>query len=613
MVTTYFHESDHEEAEKLGGQLFELLTRPVDSPLSFGAGIPVLSAMRVDRLQKQIGELAETTVVIPVVGATAFFLQRGEVLRTLKGWHKKLGAGRLLLVPIASQWRALESELPAKQMLSELYGSGERRHRTLEEIVLALTRVMTTIPVRADGDDQSLSSSPQLFISHAKADLNYLPVATMIGNYVRNSTTGQDFFDTKSLLPGESLSQQLDRAVKQGVFLAIRGDAYSSRSWCQRELLTAKLSGVPTIVVEVLKEGEKRSSPYAGNAPTIAWQLEEPAEQQAARIVLRAMVEWLRTSYFLKEGERIRKIAELPDDTTVIARTPELLDLAHGRVPSRGVVLYPDPELPVAEHQILKTTFPRLQAVTPTTAYRRFISGQMGLTASSPLEGQRVAVSISDSPDADGPDGFTKYHLQDAIVYLARTLIASGAEIAYGGDLRQGGFTEPLSELISTYNDTARSEASHFLHLYQEASVELGTLPAGLIAEIHHLQGMKAALVPKQEDQNHPQQIYLSDMRRVMTDDTVARVIIGGKTIPKLYAKDSAGYSSIYPGILEEAWRSLQAKKPLYIAGGFGGAAGLVAELVDGHQIPKLLNEDTWKSSDILFEQAAGLRANRFF
>ncbi len=615
VLTTYLHESDHEAALKLGRDLYDLLTRPLNDPLSQGASIPVLSAVESSKVRNDI---ANVVVVIPVLGASTFFLRRKQTLRQLADWHKMHGDGCVLIVPTSSQWRAVESELPSKQLLNELYGVGDRREQSLQEIVFALTRVIprsqAQAPLSPLGNNQIGKDQNQpLFISHAKADLQYTKVAEVIRDYVSTRTTGTTFFDATSLVPGVSLAKQLDSSAATGVLVAIRGDAYSSRTWCQREVLTAKQFGIPTVFVEVLKRGEKRSSPYLGNAPTIVWNTSAPPTDQAAEIVLRCMVEWLRTAHFVNEATRMKELSELPVDTAILARPPELLDLAQGRVKPQGVVLYPDPELPVAERQILGAAFPRLQMVTPATAYRNYLGGRED--GGSPLEGHQIAFSISDSPDVDGPEGFTKNHLDDAVLFLARTLISSGAGIAYGGDFRPGGYTERFSELISSYNDTA-SDAEHFLHLYQSAKVELGQEDLRDIkAEVHLLSDMPQAKVPFGLKFDHPDSLYMSDMRRVMSKLTSARVIIGGKVTPKLYEKDSSGYSGLYPGIIEEAWQTLVAKKPLYVIGGFGGAAGLVAQLLTSRDKtpPSLLLSTSWKNSKVLQAQSERLVQDKFF
>ena len=55
----------------------------------------------------------------------------------------------------------------------------------------------------------------------------------------------------------------------------------------------------------------------------------------------------------------------------------------------------------------------------------------------------------------------------------------------------------------------------------------------------------------------------LSGLRRFLVSNTDARVVIGGKR---------SGFLGRFPGIIEEVLVSVEAEKPLYMAGGFGGA-----------------------------------------
>jgi hypothetical protein len=65
----------------------------------------------------------------------------------------------------------------------------------------------------------------------------------------------------------------------------------------------------------------------------------------------------------------------------------------------------------------------------------------------------------------------------------------------------------------------------------------------------------------------------LSAMREQMTEDSQARLVIAG---------DLRKFQGLVPGVVEEAWLSLKARKPLYLAGAFGGAARAVADLLAG-------------------------------
>lgn len=598
LQTVYFHDSEKEEAWRLGQDLYEQLTRPMNDPLAFGAGIPVRSAVRCDRVDL---DAAEIVVLIPVLGKTSFLTQRQKILAQLTQWHTRLHDGHVLIVPLTSMWRSVEDKLPVKQFLTELYGKDDKRRKTLDEIVLAVTRLL-------EPDRKNV----RLFVSHAKADLAASnDAAKQVHDYIVTETTGHAFFDTISLQAGKPLADQLDAALGDGVFLAVRGDAYSSRAWCQRELLTAKRHELPSLTVEVLTKGEQRSSPYSGNGPSVVWDGNAPA------IVSRAMIEWLRSAYFRKEADRLISSAKLPSNTVVLAHPPELLDLAQGSLSSlhAQLALHPDPELPVIERQILKLARPRLQLVTPTTAYRQLLSRGGTLSAiASVLEGLQVAMSLSDSPDVNGPDGFTAEHVKDATVYLARSLISAGAAIAYGGNFRPDGFTPLLARLIQGYNETAAAP-SEFLHSYLGAPLKLEEVPDGVLLTVHHLVEdtetkpdirQDAVMPPPSSAERHPDALYYSDMRQVMAKHTFARIVLGGAAEPRIEA-DCSGYGGRYPGVVEEAWRTLEVGKPLYVVGGFGGAAALVADLFESDVVPDRLQDKTWSESSYFTQNAKAI------
>jgi CHAT domain-containing protein len=592
LQTVYFHDSERPDAMRLGQDLYEQLTRPANDPLAFGAGIPVLSAVAGDRVDLGAAELV---VVIPVLGKSSFLAKQQLVVSELGNWHKRLGAGHLLVVPTAPVWHKAEDKLPGRQLLAELYASDDPRRRTLDEIVVAVSRLL-------EPDRKSV----RLFISHAEADASDA-AAKQIHDYVVTDTTGRAFFDAVGLRPGESLSDQLHDAVGEGVFIAVRGDSYSSRNWCQAELLTAKLHQLPSLTVDVLQRGEQRSSPYGGNGPSVVW------DGNAAAIASQAMIQWLRSAYFRREAKRLAKFAGLPDDLVVLAHPPELLDLAQGALSSvhARLAMHPDPELPVMERQILKAARPRLQLVTPTTAFRRLLNREgISSTVTSPLEGRQVAMSLSDSPDVNGPEGFTAEHLRDATIYLARSLVSAGAAIAYGGDFRTNGFTPLLAELIEGYNQTA-AQPAEFLHSYLGAPIQLADAPDDLALTVHHLVdstdvARDAMLPPPSDKERHPAALYFSDVRQVMAKRTFARIVLGGAAEPRLEAGGS-GYGGRYPGVAEEAWRTLEAGKPLYVVGGFGGAAALVADLFEGGAIPDRLQDKTWKGSTYFAQNAAAI------
>jgi hypothetical protein len=89
------------------------------------------------------------------------------------------------------------------------------------------------------------------------------------------------------------------------------------------------------------------------------------------------------------------------------------------------------------------------------------------VTYQEPLSKYAVAISISESSDMSVL-GLGNEHLVDAMTEVARHLLAMGARLMYGGDLRPGGFTEILFELVARYRrdadlDDERLAVANFL------------------------------------------------------------------------------------------------------------------------------------------------------
>jgi hypothetical protein len=207
------------------------------------------------------------------------------------------------------------------------------------------------------------------------------------------------------------------------------------------------------------------------------------------------------------------------------------------------------------------------------------------MTYLEPLSGKAVAISISESPDI-AVLGLAEEHLRDAMAEVARHLLAMGARLVYGGDLRAFGFTELLFELVARHrrkadNGDDRTGVVSYLawavHAVRPAS-ELQSLAKDLagVAEFHCLD-RHGNEIPLNALAAEPRSIMsdeewtegLTAMRSVLTRVADARVILGGRV---------AGFKGRMPGVAEEAIMALQADQPLFLLGGFGGCARDIAQ-----------------------------------
>lgn len=196
------------------------------------------------------------------------------------------------------------------------------------------------------------------------------------------------------------------------------------------------------------------------------------------------------------------------------------------------------------------------------------------------LQQYTIAISISESPDM-AVRGLGEEHLDDAMAEIARHLLAKGAQLIYGGDLRPGGFTEILFELVTRHHqDDSATNAQALVANYFAWPVHVDMTAEEVAQLSDDLSGaanliclaVDGKVIEHEARQQHvarpaAEQEWatgLSAMRKTMADSSDARIVLGGKV---------EQFKGIMPGIAEEALIALKAKQPLFLIGGFGGCA----------------------------------------
>lgn len=205
------------------------------------------------------------------------------------------------------------------------------------------------------------------------------------------------------------------------------------------------------------------------------------------------------------------------------------------------------------------------------------------LVPTDALTGVTVALSVSGSSDLPRL-GLHDKHAEYAVAEIARAVLTAGGNIAYGGRIRPSGFTQFLMHELRRYGahghrlticvahpEHRKLPLSELKRLDEtlEPSCRLRFLdPDG--NEVDYRSGRDETPDPP-PDPDDAAAAY-SAMRRDMTTVSHARVVVGGQL---------AGFKGTMPGVVEEAIATLDASQPLYVAGGFGGAAALVARTLD--------------------------------
>jgi len=252
-----------------------------------------------------------------------------------------------------------------------------------------------------------------------------------------------------------------------------------------------------------------------------------------------------------------------------------------------------------------------------------------------------IAVSISFERENLLARGLGLDHLKELLVRLSRPLLRQGIDIAYGGHWgeQEGNFTYELLHLVDAEKTI---EAEHRI----VATKPEGSRQSPVGRLINHsawpgyrlisptkeaqwinccrivritpeLAGLdrsewisESQLPAARDDKDYPREalmheaVCLSAMRRLVRDGLslpipdlpepekvapiAARIVLGGKV---------RQYSGFMPGIFEEALLSLETGSPLYLLGGFGGAAEVLAEALLADEAQPLPEEfgDDWQ------------------
>lgn len=416
----------------------------------------------------------------------------------------------------------------------------------------------------------------QIFISHTKKDEDHLGIekANELKAHLRADTKLNSFYDANDILDGYSFGDQIKENVKKSLLVILETETYSDREWCRIEAIVGKENHVPTVVVSLFNGKIPRTFPYLGNTPKIRF---EGNWDEVICLLLRTALDKYYEERYL---ENFRQA-----NSKVIPMMPEFINI--GKVDGVDQILYPEPPLGNEELEVVKRQFPTITFNTPSQIF----------SASRFLEGKSVAISISESPDSSTL-GIGKAMFEDLSVELARHLLISGAHLVYGGDLRPGGFTELFKDLAYQYgiyekDKTLKNYFTNYLAWpiyigmspstqaeYKSCRVlcQKSTIPDTIPTDLH------SQMVPPSTVEN----LYywaesLKAMRLEMESNIDARIILGGRV---------AGFKGYMPGLYEEAIIAANCKHPIFLLGGFGGAASRLIKLLKGETTSEKLFEE---------------------
>lgn len=588
----------HVDADDPSRSYGEIVVRP-------GVGIPVELGRPLDAIAEQIA--AERDRGFPTLRAVVPFLDKltfDEVLRPTRASLTVLqelvdeSDGRVLLLPVTMYdgWDAYLTRAAPVRL------SFDPQNRRVAECTSCVGTNLATWIMRAGG-----RTSPRvtIFVSHSKLDLAATDSAAVrLNQHIKENTETQikTFFDTMEIQRGSSIAEQLVAGERDAVLLSLRTDHYADSAWCHEEVLTAKALQMPVVSVWSVREEERRALPYGGNMPTLLWD-----DKRLDQITHRCLMAWLHHLHFRLQAPTALALTDIKLQRAFISRPPELVDFALGGLPVDRdlVVLYPDPPMSAVEARLLRLAHPRVRLATPTTLFGGEV---LSVDPAPPLAHRTIALSLSKPPGASPPGegsnaaGFNALHVQDVVAHLTLCIVRAGARIAFGGHLLPGGFAPFLASIIAMHNSIGAGTAeiplvylaSYLRHESSDIDVEhvgvdeqdikverVGVDDEDIVIDTATSGSLRVALALQQRAK-----------RIQMAQTCDARIAIGGK--------DKHFYGR-FPGRVEGCFRMLEAGKPIYPLGGFGGAAELVISALLGRMSDRL-NDRRLRAEDPQFD-----------
>lgn len=576
---------------------FSIFNRDTKNPLSRGIGIPVYFRSGIDPLEIDI-KSAENIAVILLVDPAMVTSDVWETYVNKLVDQSESNEGNLIIYPVAISKSAfnLSHKLQQKNFI-RLYEVGD--HIKSDFLIGSITHELCRLlygKERISKENSLLQSPPplKLFISHAKED--GVNIAKALSDYIQSKTELKTFFDANDIAIGYDFPQEIESHIQSSVLLVIHSDKYSSREWCRKEVLLAKEHNRPIVVLNLLKEGEDRSFPYMANLMNIRINEGEYEEDIFIRILSAVLRETVRFRYQqLQITYIIQKHGLTENIGTVLSRPPELLTLLSLKNEPSTYIVYPDPPLSDEELTILSRFIGEPKLITSSVLPLIDKENKQIENFYEFLKGIVIGISISESDDITRY-GFEHVHLQNAIVEMARYLLASGATLAYGGDVRYDSnfnFADILFQLTRTYNkeqkmvsDKIKNYVSYPLYKTIDLDTKANLRDIVHFIEVtppmHPVNDFNTTLLCKTPEDNYIWARSLTKLREKMNSEIDARIIIGGK---------SKGYKGRYPGIVEEAYLALKANLPTFIIGSFGGGARAVLEALKGEKPSELTEE----------------------
>lgn len=491
----------------------------------------------------------------------------------------------------------------------------------LRSVTPPSTLKATPKPGKTDeGADKPAAPGDRLtvFLSHAKADGD--DIAQWLRDGLGRVSRLQTWYDQNDLRAGVPAAKRMRRAAAScsGGLIAVHSTAYGTRPWCRKEAQAARgpvhctlshpdgrtsvvLVNQPGVAIARSSVGSwGRGVEALARLPTIGWPGPEAKPEEldsaTAQVVDRLLLELLQQRRFLlavaasapKPNEVF--LAFTPDAWTLNCAVRELAENGVDKVVSTRTFVYPGGGLTTADAKAAEEALEAMRPGWKLVDFERWAQPAQPPKAA----GKWLALSAGGPSKELYAAGVGEEHINALAVALTRLAASMGWSLAYGGSLSSGLKENHVRALLETARAWRQDETDlnapqdtpprpGFIRNYVAVGHHGGCTPAVraqvldlcsfiLVDGPAHLRPPGQALTwdlkldPLANPSAHLERTCgaLSEMRRVSTAETDARVLVGGKI------KDWSGW---LPGVAEELMCSVKAGQPTLLLSGFGGVA----------------------------------------
>lgn len=365
------------EGQQIARALFEHYRRNLYQNVAGGSGIPVMyrSAAPAGTTVPMDIDLAsaETSAVILLIDKN--WTESAEWVE----WGKRHsdaadGLGlRAFIFPVAIDQSGIKEGVVPEQAVRWDQWAGEKeqvkRRRMFTALSYEFCRMLRHYlerlarPSVSDDDLENFLKRVQVFVSHSKHDDHGVRIAKEFRRFVQDG--GYDaFFDVFDIPIGQRFDRVLLLKVRTSAVIAIHTDSYSSREWCRKEMIQAKLYDVPVVVADCIDDIDERGFPYMANVPIVRM---DPAKMDRIDVIVGRLIDEVLKDFLWRCRVKVFE-AGAGANVAFSPRPPELIILTalKDKLPAREVLVYPDPPIGAEELDLFAKAAPNIRLLSAT-------------------------------------------------------------------------------------------------------------------------------------------------------------------------------------------------------------------------------------------------------